>query len=149
MTRFQNRIIIWSSLHKPVWISRLSHRSALESLVYWVHNGHIPESPFTVFGSHEWVWNVVPRNHTNELTQTYTRIHTHSTHINTHTYAYTPSIHDTYTYTYTRTRIQHTLMRTPNTCVHPASTTLVQTRTQSPMHWTIHTYDNKAHTHSH
>jgi len=39
MTRFQNRIAIWSSLHELVLIYGSSYGSIFESLSYRVHNG--------------------------------------------------------------------------------------------------------------
>jgi len=40
MTRLQVQTAVWSSLHEPVRISRLSHGLVFESLVYWVHDEH-------------------------------------------------------------------------------------------------------------
>jgi len=40
MTRFRNRIAVWSSLHEPVLIYGSSHGSVFESPLYRVHNEH-------------------------------------------------------------------------------------------------------------
>jgi len=40
MTRFQNRIAVWSSLHELVLIYRSSCKSVFKSPGYRVHNGH-------------------------------------------------------------------------------------------------------------
>jgi len=40
MTRFRNRIAVWSSLHESVLIYGSSHGSVFESPLYWVHNEH-------------------------------------------------------------------------------------------------------------
>ena len=40
MTRFRNRITVWSSLHEPVLIYSSSHGSVFESPMYRVHNEH-------------------------------------------------------------------------------------------------------------
>jgi len=40
MTRFQNRIAFWSSLHQSVLIYGSSHISIFESPMYRVHNEH-------------------------------------------------------------------------------------------------------------
>jgi len=50
MTRFRNRITVWSSLNEPVLIYGLSHGSVFELPLYRVHNGHNSESLVTEFG---------------------------------------------------------------------------------------------------
>ena len=44
MTRFRNRIAVWSSLHELVLIYESSNGSVFELLVYQVHNEHISGS---------------------------------------------------------------------------------------------------------
>ena len=59
MTRFRNRIAVWSLLHEPVLIYGLSHGSVFELPLYRVHNEH-------EFGSGpgliEWIRNTVTRD---------------------------------------------------------------------------------------
>ena len=40
MTRFLNRIVVWSSLHELVLVYGSSHSSVFESPMYRVHNEH-------------------------------------------------------------------------------------------------------------
>jgi len=40
MTRFQNRIVVWSSLHELEQISEQSNGSVFKLPVYRVHNEH-------------------------------------------------------------------------------------------------------------
>ena len=101
MTRFRNRIIVWSSPHELVRISGSFHGSVFESPLCRVHNEHESGSPVTKFGSHERVWNTVTRNRTHEPTRTYTRAFTHAhTSHNTYIHIYTthcythPTSHD-------------------------------------------------------
>jgi len=64
MTRFRNRIIVWSSLHEPVLVYGSSHGSIFESPKHRVQNGYKSESLVTEFGSSERVRNAVTRSQT-------------------------------------------------------------------------------------
>ena len=100
MMRFQNRIIVFSSLHESVQICGSSHGPVFESPVNRVHNEHSSDPPVTEFRSHDRVRITVTRNQTyreegesihtqNTLTHApiYTRhmcIHTWVIHIHTY-----------------------------------------------------------------
>ena len=103
MTRFRNRIAVWSPLHEPVRISELSHGLVFESPVYRVHNKHESKSdldsllPVLIM---EWV-RVLQLKHTltHKYTRTvtcarrYTSIHTYIQIYTYMTHACTPNIH--------------------------------------------------------
>jgi len=99
MTRFWNRIAVWSSLHELALIYGSSHRSVFESPMYRVHNEHNFESLVTEFGSHERARNAVTHNRTHTYKHKYT-LHWH-VHADTYVYKYTHTytLH-LYTYTY-------------------------------------------------
>jgi len=122
MTRFWNRITVWSSLYEPVLIYGSSHGSVFESPAYRVHNEH-ESGPGP--GLTKRVWTAATCNPTNEHTQTYTvHIPTHArytcirTHVHPHMYIYT-SIH-IYTQSYACIYTER------HTCVHTSPTAYIK-----------------------
>jgi len=157
MTRFQNRIAVWSSLHESVMFYGSSHGSVFESPVHRVQNGYKSESPVTEFGSSERVRNAITRHQTQREEGESTYAHKTLTHIililachtcihprvHPHTYVYThPNtytsmhIHIHYTYIYPdKHTLKHSLTHTHaslntyiQTCIH-AYTTHTNSRT--------------------
>ena len=104
MTRFRNRIAVWSSLHEPVLIYGSFHRSVFKSRLYPAYNEHESESGpgLLQLGSvlTKRIRSAATRNQTHELTQTYSRTRIHST-IYTHTHTCTPTYIRIQVYTYT------------------------------------------------
>ena len=90
MTRFQNRIAVWSSMHESERISGSSHISIFELPVYRIYCDHKSESSVTGLDLTKWVRNVVPRNHTHTRKHKYTLTHmyVYSTDTCTQTYMY-------------------------------------------------------------
>ena len=142
MTRFWNRIVIWSSLHELVRIYGSSHGSVFESPLYRVHSEHETKSPIMGPDLTKRVWTAATCNPTHERTQTYTVhiptphiytcIHTRvpgQAYVRTYTYSCTLQIHILYIYipTHANTIFIHTSMAVTththtNSHTHPQST---------------------------
>ena len=87
MTRFWNRIAIWSSQHEPIQTFRSSHGSVFESPVYRVHNGTNPNLPWPSPNLTKPVRNAVTRTkhtHKYKYTLTHSHVHMYSTHAHTY-----------------------------------------------------------------
>jgi len=160
MTRFWVRIIVWSTLHEPTQISRLSRGSVFESPVYQVHGEHQSESPITKFGWHEGII-AATHNHIQRAREINTHIthshmypHTHATraytHVHPHTYIYTSIyIHkhyiyiSTHAYTFPHTH-KHSWI---HIIMHTNSQTHASTQFYTPKHYCTPTYTDSIHTH--
>ena len=101
MTRFGIRIVVWSSLYKPVRTSKSSHKLVFKSPMYRVHNKHNSKSgpglllPVRIARTSLKYCSTQPYIHGST---TQTCIHDYL-HIHKYTYKYTPvHMHNTYTY---------------------------------------------------
>ena len=104
MTRFQNRIAVWSSLHEPILIYRSSHGSVFESPVYRVHNEHESGSGPGLLkwsGSHQ----TNPKRCSMQPTHTYKHKYMLNTHTRIQIHTHIPTCIHLYEYTHTYTSI--------------------------------------------
>jgi len=118
MTRFWNRIAVWSSLHNPVLTYGSSRGSVFKSSWYRVQNGYKSESLVIKFGSNERVWNAVTRNRTHREKGESTHTQNTLTHVPIHAHhmcIHTQVIH---IHTFTHHGYSHVYMQMTHACTH-------------------------------
>ena len=96
LSRFRNRIAVWSSLHELALIYGSSHGSVFESPIYRVHNEHESGSPVAGFESHR----TGPKYCSTQPTHTYKYKYTLNILLSTPTHTCTPTYMHIYIYVY-------------------------------------------------
>jgi len=98
MTRFQNRIAVWSSLHELILVYESSHASVFGSSLYRVHNGTNPNR-VRIFCN----WSGFHQTDPKYCSMQPTHTNKYKYMLNTHTCIWTHTCTPMYTYIYKHT----------------------------------------------